>query len=99
MSTEDVDAIEGRLSREKREAVRLKAAIITELQLISTTVEAAITRGHLLLGSVEEVTAKLEPIRAYLNIEALVALMKRRDEVNAVIVDITARLRDMGVGD
>jgi hypothetical protein len=92
-----MDAIVGRLIREKSENLRRQAAINAELKMVQSTLESVFQQLHKL--SPEQAAGTLEPIRKYFQIDALMELLKEREQVQAAIVDRIKQLRDLGVSD
>lgn len=99
MSEQDIDQLVGRLIREKGEAMRRRAAIDQELQVIQRTVEAAFAAMTTALGTPASQIALLEPISKYFAIEPLRELLLERTELHRCVADRIRQLRELGIGD
>ena len=95
MSEQEQDAIVGRLIREKSQAMRKKAALDAELKMVGEEFEKVFKRLHLFTA--EGAAGMLDPIKKYFNTDALLALLKEREETQALVEDRLKQLRDLGV--
>jgi len=96
MSENDMDALAGRLMREKKEAYRRKAAIEQEIELVRETIERAF-RGLSTGDDYEKVLAGLEPVRKFFSVDALRELIEERTQVTRRMLDAIKRLQELGM--
>lgn len=97
MTSQEQDAIVGRLIREKSEALRLKAALEAEIKLVADICESVL--GAVESLKPEQLAGELEPIRKYFNIEAYLSLLQECARAEADVIDRIRRLRELGVTD
>jgi len=97
MSQQEQDAIVGRVIREKSEALRQKAALDAELQLVGDTCAAVFRQLHSI--SSEEAAGQLEPIRKYFDTDAFLHLLKEREQAQARVFASIKQLRALGVSE
>jgi hypothetical protein len=97
MSQDEQDAIVGRLLREKSEASKRRAALDSEIKLVTDTCESVFRDLHKLKA--EDACGRLEPIRKYFNPDAFFELLKEKERAQDEVIAKIRQLRELGVTD
>ena len=88
---QEIDAIVGRLVRERAELVRQQAAIEAELRRLEEVLTDVLRRRHALPRA--QLQAKLESVGKYFSTEAFLGMLDEKERIGAAIVERVKQLR------
>jgi hypothetical protein len=95
MSDEQMDAIVGRLVREREECQRRVVALDAELKLMEERITDILRRRHLL--SREEMRERLAPVERYFHLDAFFELLDQRQRYQDAVSEKVKQLRELGL--